>query len=93
MKSVFNGAGHLFADNRASDWGGVEESDLLGCKHCQALIKAHEWRAEGAFCHHCGGPICASCAGIGGCTPFEQRLEQAISDHYRRQQNARILGI
>ena len=93
MKSVFSGAGYLIADNRASDAGGFEEADIIGCRHCQAAVKAHDWRTEGAFCHHCAAPICDRCAAIPGCTPFEKAVERALSEQHRRQQNARVLGI
>ena len=92
MKSISTGQGYLWSDNRCSG-GQVEEADLLGCKHCQALIDKRKWREAGAFCHHCDGPICATCDSVPGCTPFEQRLDQQLREAHRREQNAKLLGI
>jgi hypothetical protein len=92
MKSVSNGQGYLWSDNRCSG-GKFEEADILGCKHCQGLIDKRKWRVEGAFCHVCDSPLCSYCAGKPGCTPFEKTLERALSEAHRREQNAKALGI
>lgn len=89
VKSVFNQAGYLFNDNRASG-NGLKEADLLGCKHCQALIDKTKWKADGAFCHSCDGPICTRCDSrmpTFGCEVFERKLARAIEDQYRATQN------
>jgi hypothetical protein len=75
---------------RVQDW-----VDHLGRFH-----EGH--RANGAFCHRCDKPLCGSgannCAARPPCSPghcpsFIMTLEEKINDYYRRQQNARILGI
>ena len=95
MKSIFSAAGYLMNDNRASG-NKLEEADILGCLHCQAAIEAQKWRVDGAFCHGCNGPICSWCdQTTNGCTGqfhFYRRLERAVEDRYRRDQNAKILG-
>ncbi len=108
MRSIWNGAGYLLADNRASDWGTKDEDDLLGCGHCQALIRKHGhfsqalqrylpgWVEDGGMCCVCDKPLCPSCRDrvvTQGCDSFAKMFERAIEDHYRREQNARILGI
>lgn len=95
MKSIFAGAGYVMVDNRASG-GGLREDDLLGCLHCQALIDKSKWSAEGAFCHVCYGPICSFCderKTTFGCEVFEKRFARAIEENYRKEQNAKILGL
>lgn len=94
MKSVFNRAGYLLADDRASG-GKVDEADMLGCSHCQALMKRHLWSDDGGFCHGCDAPVCGPCCDkipTHGCAPFMRQLERAVNDAYRREQNAKILG-
>jgi len=60
MTSRFAGAGYLLVDNRASDWGGKIESDVLVCRKCEALLHRHDtvdyrgrvyvgWANEGAW--------------------------------------------
>jgi hypothetical protein len=95
MKSIFNGAGYLKADNRGSG-GKVDEADMLGCSHCQKLIKASEWRADGGFCHSCDAPVCNHCADRipqHGCEVFLRVLETSLMRQYRRDQNARLMGL
>ncbi len=68
-KSIYNGAGYLLADNRASDWGTKDEDDLVGCGHCGATIRKHGYTdrqgkyhpgylEEGGWCVGCGKPLC-----------------------------------
>ena len=68
-KSVFNGMGYMVADERASDWGGVDEADILSCGHCGALMRkvGHRdrkgayhpgWVEEGGQCCLCNQPLC-----------------------------------
>ena len=107
MKSRFAGAGYILVDNRASDWGNRIESDVLVCGGCQSLLHRHDtidhqnrihigWANEGAWCHRCAKPLCAAC-GAKPCPPecggFEKRFFELVEDQYRREQNARILGI
>jgi hypothetical protein len=91
MKSTFHGMGYLLNDNRASG-GKVEEADLLGCVSCQALIDKKKWQAEGCYDHQLGGPICSTCERT-GTQNFKQYLDRALQESYRREQNAKILGI
>ena len=95
-KSIFDQCGFISNDDRASG-GNLTEDDILGCKHCQALLRRSEWKVSGGMCFVCSAPICASCYGRTkkyGCEgPFEKRIEFAVNDLHRREQNARILGI
>ena len=93
MKTYTNGMGYVIADNRASDWGTIEEADLIGCNHCHCAMKKPAWQADGAFCHVCDRPICPNCAEKPGCTPYVEKLQRAINEDYRRRQLARMLGI
>lgn len=95
MKSVFNGAGYILADDRNSG-GKLDEADAVGCSHCQKLMKKHDWQADGGFCHSCDAPVCGPCATLTltqGCSPFLRVLETALMKQYRREQNARLMGI
>ena len=95
MKTISTGEGYLLNDNRCSG-GKLEEAAMLGCNHCQKLIVKSEWQADGAFCHCCDAPVCGPCgdrARYVGCAPFLKTLEQAIEETYRREQNAKILGL
>lgn len=95
MKSMFNGAGYVMNDNRAS--GGVlREDDIISCVSCQAAIDKSKWREQGAFCHALGGPICSfcdRCRPLADLEPFEKRFARAIEENYRKEQNAKILGL
>ena len=78
MRSVFNGAGFYSNDNRASG-GCHEEDDLVGCSHCQALIRKAEWRVHGGFCRECDSPLCVFCAEKAvkfGCDNFKRLVER-----------------
>lgn len=97
MKRFTDGAGWLFADNRCSG-GKLEEADLLGCAHCARFVKKKEWENNGGFkAWCCDKPVCDECAKAPPnmeC-PGSQvaQIERAINDLYRREQNAKVLGI
>jgi hypothetical protein len=91
-KSRFWGAGYRRVDNRVSG-GTLEESDVLGCLHCQALIMKAAWVEEGAYCHKCDGPICSECDKNPDCVPFMKQLDQAVDAAYKEGQKARLFGI
>jgi hypothetical protein len=70
-------AGYCRNDDTPSG-GQLTEADIQTCTHCQKIIKMQEWRLAGAWCHHCGAPICMACgerALIYGCEPFVKQLE------------------
>lgn len=95
MRTLANGMGYLLVDNRTSG-GRLDEADLFGCNHCDKLMRRQDWREEGGFCHCCARPVCLACAhamDIGGCVPSMKKLEQAVEQAYRREQNAKILGL
>lgn len=91
-KSMFNQCGYLSNDNRNS--GGVhEEDDILGCKHCQALIRKQEWKQQGGFCRACDSPLCVSCAYRAqkfGCEVFARQVENALHQIHLREQMAKL---
>lgn len=95
-KSVYSGMGYVIADNRASDWGTVEETDLIGCAHCHGIMKKKAWQDNGGYCSNCDHAVCATCADrmlTHGCESFKRKIDQAVDTQYRQQQNARILGL
>lgn len=83
------------ADDRCSG-GKLDEADMLGCSHCQRLMKSHLWKDDGGFCHSCDAPVCGPCADKipqHGCAVFMRVLETELERHYRRQQNSRLMGL
>lgn len=93
-RSIFDGQGYYLVDNTCS--GGVRtEHDIINCRHCQRTVLKCDWAQEGAFCHRCNAPICASCGAdnVLGCKPIQQQIDEALAAQHRRQQNARLLGI
>jgi hypothetical protein len=59
-------------------------------------------RANGAYCHRCDKPLCGSgnnnCAAKpactqGNCHSFKMTFEEKVNANYRKEQNARMLGI
>ncbi len=95
-----DGAGYLHNDNRAAHEG-LEEADILLCPHCQTTIKLHEWRKErseggGGWCRKCQAPVCGRCLTRMiqfGCEPFQEKIDKALEENYRRRQNMRVLGV
>lgn len=76
-RSIFDQAGYFLNDNRASG-GALQEDDLLGCRHCQALVRKSQWRKRGGFCRACDSPLCLRCAQRAqqfGCESFARRVE------------------
>lgn len=94
--SRFDGAGYLISDNSASDWGTREEDDVVCCAHCQAVVRKRQWVVAGGYCSNCDAPLCKTCADAlqqQGCQNFMRKIDEALRDHHRREQNARLLGI
>jgi hypothetical protein len=99
MTSIFSGAGYFMNDDRASG-GKLTEDDILSCAHrieCSGAMKRSQWKLHGGMCLKCNQPLCGKCyerAKRFGCEgPEEKRIEQAVNDMIRRQQNAKVLGI
>ncbi len=95
VRSVFNGAGYLRSDNRCSG-GDLDEADVVGCSHCQKIMKKTGWKADGGFCHRCDAPVCGLCCDripLHGCEVFMRVLETALAKKYRLEQNARLMGL
>ncbi len=103
MSKIITGAGYLFNDNRSTG-GKVEEADIIACPHCEKLISYQEWNKErsqgggptGGWCRQCAAPVCGLCLDrmlVFGCEPFLRKIDQAVDDNYRRQQNRKVLGI
>jgi hypothetical protein len=97
LRSLANGQGYFFSDNRCS--GGVlEEDDLIGCGHCPISMKKKEWNNNGGYrcvgCDRCLCPVCAAAPPQMKCLGTDaDRIERALNDLHRKQQNALILGI
>jgi hypothetical protein len=96
MTSIFDGHGYFYNDDRNSG-GKLDEDDLLGCGHCPKPLKKAEWKQQGGMCMVCNKPLCIHCyrrAIEFGCSgPEIARFEKELEDRYRREQNAKILGI
>lgn len=94
--SIFHGAGYFMNDDRASG-GKLAEDDVLACSHCNGALKKREWKLQGAFCTVCHKPLCVACgarANKFGCEgPEVKRIERAINEHYKREQNTKLLGL
>ena len=87
------GQGYLFNDNRASG-NGLEEADVFGCPHCQAVLKgktSHDY-----WCPKCFAPICIGCAEkmeTQGCLPFMKKIDAIIESDIQRRQLSKLLGL
>jgi len=64
------------------------EKDTFTCGHCNRVVvvePACDPSAMGGFCRLCMTHICETCAGEGGCEPFEKKLEaMEARDRLRR---------
>lgn len=96
MTSIFTGAGYYMNDDRASG-GKMIEDDTLACSHCSQGLRKSHWKMKGGMCFVCSKPLCVRCTGLAqkfGCTgPEVKKLEQAVNEAYRREQNAKVLGV
>ena len=95
LKSQYRRLGVLVNDDRASG-GQLTEADVTTCAHCQAIVRRDKWRFHGGWCGQCCAPVCFLCGErtkSEGCMPFLRLVDAALDRQYRRQQNARILGI
>lgn len=93
VRSRFSGLGYLVNDDRASG-GKKTESDMLGCGHCQALMRRGDWQEDGGHCSCCDTAVCGPCADrilTVGCESFLRQLERSLNEQYVRSQNARML--
>jgi hypothetical protein len=74
-------------------WTGGEKKDLeadtFTCPHCNTVVFLHEAnrkvdpddpRLGYGFCLKCMKNICAKCADLGTCRPFERWLEKVEKD-------------
>lgn len=96
MNSLFHGLGYYFNDDRASG-GKLVEDDTMRCAHCpQGLLKA-DWIRRGSLrCVSCNQPLCEACGRMPPtlkCLPEEGKLERALNEAYRREQNSKLLGL
>lgn len=95
-KSIFHGAGYYMNDDRASG-GKLTEDDTLKCSHCPQGLRKSEWKMQGGMCFACREPLCVACTAKAqkfGCTgPEVKKIEQAVNDMHRREQNAKIIGV
>lgn len=76
-------------DFRASG-GPLVEYEMVHCRHCRAGIPKRLYpdqqkapgqllrveKAQGGFCHPCGGAICLACVADGRCRPYMRQMEQ-----------------
>jgi hypothetical protein len=60
-------------------------------------LKKAMWKLKGGFCTVCDKPLCARCVERTykfGCEgPETKKLERALTELHRREQNAKLLGI
>jgi len=75
-------------DLRASG-GPLVEYEMVHCRHCRAGIPKRLYsdqatapghllrvdKAQGGFCHPCGGAICLACVADGRCRPYMKGIE------------------
>ncbi len=93
--SRWDGHGYWYNDDRCSG-GRKAEDDLGGCAHCQKALKKRIWLQNGGYCNQCDQELCVECATKAlteGCANFKRQVERAVADAYRREQNARLMGI
>ena len=60
-RRYLDGAGYFINDDRPSG-GRLSEDDVLGCAHCQRVLKRKSWLANGGYCHQCDQELCVECA-------------------------------
>lgn len=95
MKTRTSGAGY-YCYSGPDVPGGRFEADFFACAHCQCGMTKPAWESAGGLCFVCDEQICTNCLGRiaqHGCEGMKRKLDKAANDLYRRQQNARILGI
>ena len=93
-----DGAGYSFNDSRSTH-AGVQEYDVVCCPHCQCTMNLQMWRKEreqggGGWCRQCSAPVCGPCLTrmlTFGCEPFMQKVDKALEQHYRIEQNRKAL--
>ena len=90
--TVFGPKNYLVIDNR-NNGGGIEEFDLVSCRHCQRQLKISRNQREGNWCMKCHGPICerAECVhshdlGLGSWYEQCEKVER------RERHNALLIG-
>lgn len=105
IENMFRGGGFMLKDDRCSG-GALVEDDITGCGHCHGVLTKRERSKNGepwkgrllthAHCQRCDRDICPAC-GLDtekhGCVPHDRMIDEALSDNYRREQNAKIMGI
>ena|SRR5215471_1541773 len=97
LRTMTNGQGYFCSDDTCSGGKKVED-DLLGCGHCPVPILKTKWNADGGYrCISCDKPLCNACAArppqLKCLGTDADRIERALNDLHRRQQNARVMGI
>jgi hypothetical protein len=93
--SMFKQAGYMILNETASG-GGVTEDDMLGCNHCQRLIRKSEFQEKGAFCTKCASVVCQQCyhdSLTNGCHPWQKALEERLNLAHRIESNMRVMGL
>ena len=90
--------------------GPLVEYEMVHCRHCRAGIPKRLYpdqakapgqllrvqKAQGGFCHRCGGPICLRCVAARECRPYERRLavlHTQITREISRQALADAIGL
>lgn len=72
--------------------GIVFEADTITCSHCNRIVTLGR-EADFGHCLVCDKDLCGPCVDIGECIPFKKKCDRAEAEYYRKQQNAKILGI
>lgn len=93
MKTETHGAGYYFYQGpEVSAPGNTIKDDFLVCGHCETGMLLLAWRRAGGHCFVCDQKVCTSCVGRlarFGCEAVQRRIDRALTNQHRREQNAR----
>lgn len=94
MKTETHGAGYYFYHGpEVTSPGNCIKDDFLVCGHCETGMLLSAWRKAGGHCFACDSKLCYNCTvrlSRFGCEAIKRKLDRALTDQHRREQNARI---
>lgn len=73
--------------------GVVRESDTSTCQHCNRPYEIKPMcdpADAGGLCKLCMGLICGRCVDLGGCDPFEKKLQRVEAAARAREDTSRF---